>query len=185
MIFIFSTSNKIGSRLIRWGLNSKVSHFAVSEANICDSFVLDSTLEKNVFIKKLYEFKYTNKIVYAFECPDIDIKISQAMFTKLHSNLYNVKYDYKGVAWLGLTVLFCKKLFKRPLPKHNQWADKKDFFCSEIAYIIRSELALYCDIKIENLDQMLTPDLLLDMFLKSDKVKQCYILCDDKQRFLK
>jgi hypothetical protein len=179
MIFIFTTSNKIGSRLIRWGLNSDVSHFAIAETNVYDAFVLDSTLEENVSVKKLNDFQRSHQIVYAFESNTLDFKTSQSLFTKVYSELKNKKYDYKGIAWLGLTVLFCKKLFGRPLPKSNQWADTDDFFCSEIANILKKELLLFCNIDLLEYNQMLTPDILLKMFLRAEQegyVKQVYIL---------
>ena len=180
MIFIFSTTDTWYSKIIRWALGSKVSHFAIGEANICDSFVVDTEIGHDTRIQKLYEFRENNKIVYAFECDLIDIKESQRIFNYLYARLKNTRYDTYGIAWIGVCTLFFKKLFRKPLPKYNQWANRNDYFCSEIAEIIGRDLYVYCDIILDQ-KQMITPDVLLEKFLKSKNVKQVYILCDKKK----
>jgi len=163
MIFIFSTSNKLSSRLIRWGLNSKVSHFAIGEANICDAYVIDSTFKTGVELQQLHNFRYDSKIVYMFEIKTIDSRKSQELFDRLYLSLKNKNYDRKAIAFLSIVILFCRKLFRRELPIENKWADKNDYYCTEVALEIKDELKLYGGIEIKE-SQMLTTDILLKKF---------------------
>lgn len=163
MIFIFSTSNKPSSRLIRWGLNSEVSHFAIAEANICDAYVIDSTFKTGVELTQLHNFRYDSKIVYMFEIKTIDNKKSHELFNRLYQSLKNKNYDRKAIAFLSIVILFCRKLFRRELPIENKWADKNDYYCTEVALEIKDELKLYGDIELKE-SQMLTPDILLKKF---------------------
>lgn len=170
MIFIFTTSNAIGSKLIEWGLGTKYSHFAIAESNISDAFVIDSTIEDNVSLQKFYEFQKKYKVVCYFEIPSIDRKESQRIFNKLYSTIKNKKYDYKGVTWLGLAVLWYYKILRKPLPRENKWADKNSFYCSEILSVIEDDLFIHGVNLTKYSNQMITPDIAFKAFLSGANI---------------
>lgn len=173
MIFLFTKSNTIGSKLIRWGLDDEVSHFALIDTRrpSINSMVLHSTLKKGVHITGIRQFLQHNEVVYAWGTKGGTNKEHMQYFSRLHTALYRKDYDIKGVSFLAASVIVCIKVLGTELPSENKWADKKDFYCSEVLHETAFFLGQYSDIKLDTFSkQMLTPGRALQLFKKDTRL---------------
>jgi len=167
MIFLFTKNQKIGSQLIRWGLEDEVSHFALVDSKhlTSSSLVLESTVSTGVRIIGMKEFLKHNEIVYAFTIPEASEGEHLRAFSTAHTQLHGKKYDIKGVSFLLLSVIICIKLLGNDLPPENKWADKSDFYCSETLEATAVFLWKYTSINLDRYSkQMLTPGRALALF---------------------
>jgi len=153
MIYLFTTSKRIGAKLIRWGTGSSISHMAISASKNLDSLVVQSNLSKGVHETTLAKFLEHYEMVIAFETSG-----------ELPSRFFEVRkmvgkhYDWKGIGYYAIAVLWFKKILRRKLPFKNKWADKNDFYCSELVYSNESFLrSLEVDLDRYG-KQMLSPD---------------------------
>jgi len=169
VIFIFSTSEKIGARAIRWGLNSKVSHMAVL-GDIKPkqlSITLESRMSDGVDITWLKTFQSKNKVVFALRPAVINDELSENLFKELSEKAGGTDYDWKGVSFLAASVIICLKVLGRALPKENKWADKDDDYCSEVMHILNGYLRSVGVDMEKYSKQMLTPDRALEILIDS------------------
>ena len=116
------------SKLVAWGTNSKYSHVAV-----CVS------AEMNLAIEAMagggVRARDIRKIKQKYDVYRIKENYTYNLFETISYlvNKLNLKYDYKGVIFLGLLKLLAKigKPLKR---KANKWQIDRDYFCSELCY---------------------------------------------------
>jgi len=172
MIFLFTRNNYPASKIIRWGLEAKedVSHFALVDTKYprSSSLILDSTFQEGVRVLGIHEFLKHNEVVYAFAIPKGNNKAHMRAFAQIHTELYGKDYDIKGVSFLAVSIIVCIKLMGQDLPPENKWADKTDFFCSEVLKTTEEFLAKYSDIQFNRYSsQMLTPDRGVQIFKDS------------------
>lgn len=129
-ILLFKAEKGI-SKLIAWGTNSPYSHVAV-----CVSPPMNLAIEAMAFkgirsidIRTLDPTHYdVFRIQEQYEY-DINKSVSY-LVSKLNS-----KYDYLGVAYLGLLKLLAKIGFSPFLRNTaNRWQKNRDYFCSELCY---------------------------------------------------
>lgn len=134
MKLIWSRNNKIGSKLIRWGLKSESSHFAVAfQENTRHGIVFHSYFG-GAQIKWLNSFLRENEIVYS-----LDVHGTLEMEEEAYVNIINEydgrSYDYWAFLyffWRGL--LF--RLFGIPLPKRNLFQRGQAFLCVGIFAVL-------------------------------------------------
>lgn len=187
MIFLFTKSNKIGSRLIRWGMKHPtepdydVSHMATLKGQTPEmlSIVMEARLSTGVDITWLKSFLGHNEIVYAFTPRDTSILDQEAVFDLMAKKIGGKKYDWKAIGFLAASVVVCLKVLGTKLPVVNKWADKEDFFCSEMLQSISGYLSR-SDIKIGLYGkQMLTPNRAVDLFIGNDNFKDVTLLFEE------
>jgi hypothetical protein len=146
MKLIWTKSHLPLSKLIRWGLDEPVSHFAVV---IEDSIVFHSNLW-GVHIEWYSTFKEHCEVVYEIEV-DGTFEDVKPIIDKLAGKPYDIKallfFAYRGALL---------KFFKIPLPNRNYWADPDALLCTGLAqafvpsdkdYEIVSPYQLYLMIK--------------------------------------
>lgn len=148
MKILFVCSDKIGSKIIRWGLGEPVSHVAVEFSS---EHLIYHSYGSGINVIEPYEFYEHNHVVAS-------ISLNIASDKEIHSNFIASippiqKYDYLGLlyfAWRG----FLKKFFKIPLPRLNAWQERENFLCTELDYILCNTLAEKIGIMLlpENLD---------------------------------
>lgn len=130
MKVLFTKSNLIGSRIIRWATGEDVSHCALQWGPI----VIHAAL-LGVEIWAYENFLDVHEVKYEFELPQKDDADSLANLVKKQGSAY----DYTAVLWLGLSFLF-KKVTGRLLPGPNKWASKRAFCCTEyLSFILLGE----------------------------------------------
>ncbi len=116
------------SKIIAWGTGSKYSHVA-----ICVSSDMNLAIES-----------VPGGGVRAADIRKINVPYD--VFRVREGNLYNLggvvsflidklndKYDYLGVAWLGIIKIF-SKMHARIKNAANKWQKDRDYFCSELCY---------------------------------------------------
>lgn len=169
MIFLFTKSNLPGSKVIRWGLNTDVSHMAVMRSITPrdTSIVLESRLLSGVDVTWLRRNLSKNQVVTALiprYAPEARLN---AVFDEMISNVGGEGYDWKGVSFIAAAAIVFMKLLKRELPPENKWADKNDSFCSEVLFGAAEWLeSLNVDLKKYD-SQMVTPDRARELLLES------------------
>jgi len=160
MIFLFTKSDKVGSKLIRWGLSTDISHLAILEDYLPDdlSLVIESRMLTGVDITWLRSFEKHSTIVKAYRAKEMEPLESVRLFQKVSLSIGGADYDIKGVGFLAASVIICIKLLGKELPTENKWADKDDFYCSETLRAIKKEL-LALGVNLDKFaNQMVTPD---------------------------
>jgi hypothetical protein len=129
----FSTTNKIGSRIIRWASRSKVSHVFVSFPVMGDRLVFQAN-SKGVAMEWWSRFKKKNTIVAQYELVNGGDKwtgwrgalATSQLFPLLHSS-----YDFKAI--LGFVWVLIGKWFGRRWK--NPLAQRSAYFCSELGLL--------------------------------------------------
>ena len=168
MIYIFSTSDKIGARLIRWGTGEKVSHMAIGQGLGLKWFtpVVESRLLQGVSKTDYGAFTKHNRVVYALKEKGMTHAVSERLFDK-NLDFIGEDYDWKGVAFLAATVIVCLKILRVELPNTNRWGDKEDYFCSEMLFANESHLRAIGVNMDKYSKQMLTPDRAFEILWES------------------
>jgi len=170
MKFLFTKSNLPGSRLIRWGLNTDVSHFAIlfMEDLGDNAIVIESRLGQGVRPIWLKDFLAHNDVVTAVAH---DTDQEKYLYGKILDKVGGQPYDWKAVTFLSVAVIM-KKLFKRPLPKKNLWGAKDMQYCSEVLNAMTSYLKQHgVPVHVYG-NQMLTPERAREILLWSDEFKE-------------
>ena len=119
MQIIFTKSNKIGSKLIRWGLDEPVSHVAIRY----DDYVVHSR-GGGVEVQKLSEFLKHSEVVYSTK-----VAKNVPRLFRLLLNTNKSRYDFGALLYLTVRTL-CGKI-GISLPKKNLWQTSGMFLCTE------------------------------------------------------
>lgn len=164
-ILLFKAEKDFVSNLIAWGTNSKYSHVAM-----CISPELDLAIEAitrgGVRARSISQIPRDYDI-YRVK-PEYTYELSKAIAFLVKQ--LNNRYDYWGVAYLGLLKIVAK-LFKRIKQRANLWQKSRDYFCSELCYeaynhagldivpdIPSAEITSPGDIAKSNLVELVTSD---------------------------
>ena len=136
MIFFWTKSDKIGSRLIRWGLGEDCSHFAIGFfEDSGDPRVLESRAETGVKDSKLSDFLADGKeIVHAEQFFDLGDN-EKVIYDAMRSELEGARYDKIAVCY-WLCVGLRLRLFGAKIPLRNAWGRDELVYCVEIAQVI-------------------------------------------------
>jgi len=140
MIFFWTKSSKIGSRLIRWGLGEDCSHFAIGffeDSN--DPRVLESRLENGVRDVSFSEFiSDGKKIIHAIQWPEIGVEENR-VYTYIKNEIEGRPYDAPAVIFWALAGIK-RKLFGGGFPIKNDWGRDELFYCVEIVSAMPRDL---------------------------------------------
>lgn len=135
MMFLFTTSNKIGARLIRWATGEKCSHFAT--AFDCENpdgkgIIFHSTLTQGVHLEWFGEWIKHNKIVFALKCSQSDLLSEEKVYQALLNGYYGKKYDWLGFVKFSFYAVR-RKLSGRAIPQNIGDGSRNNYLCTEIA----------------------------------------------------
>lgn len=132
--FIYSSNNKIGSKLIRFATREKdqllcevPSHFSIL---IWEWIIIESTVLYGVEPKLYAKFKDHNKIIAAF-APKYDQKTATDIAKRVAESNRNASYDLAAALYLGVYEIL-NYYFGVAIPEKNRFDNSKDFFCNEI-----------------------------------------------------
>lgn len=152
--YLFSNSNKLGSKLIAWsanfeklGLDDNPSHVAVL---LNDNLVIESTFFSGVRIIPYTKWLDINNEVARIPCANL-YRPSMDVFKELTS-LWGKSYDWLGIIYFAYRYLKLA-LFKEKLPKVNKFQKPNSYFCTEFVAILSG-----CDCS------MMSPAKLLQVF---------------------
>lgn len=133
MIFLFSRNGLPGSKLIRWGLDEPVSHFAMSfdESPTGYGIVFHAHFT-GVTIEWFEDWQNRNEIVYAFTTKSpLELNQEERIYQVFARRFYGRPYDNIGMAFWIKTILE-HKLLGKPIPTENKWGDPMKYLCYEI-----------------------------------------------------
>lgn len=137
----YSKSQKIGSKLIRWGTkdNGETSQEVPSHYFIVffRKIVIESKLESGVRVTYWGAFQQKNTIVKLLVPIGEQEKREKTgnMFKGLLEKSYGRPYDYMGVLYFAYRIIL-KKMFGWSMPEKNYWESPDKFFCDEIFSIV-------------------------------------------------
>lgn len=143
MLLIFTKSSQPLSKLIRWGTDEPVSHFAIV---FDDKLVFHSNL-LGVHLEWFDTFKKHATIVYSISLRHTTLEEQEAVFRGIVDNFDGSKYDFKAFLYFAWRV-FLRKCFNKELPKVNIWDDKHGFLCTELAKALPTPFKLDADLSI-------------------------------------
>jgi hypothetical protein len=137
MMFLFTTSNKIGARAIRWALNEPVSHFAIcfDETENGYGIVFHSTMN-GVKFDWWHDFYKHNKIVYALKPKQITLQQEEAAYQSIVSKHYG--RDYDRLAFLAFSYYALRrKLAGTAIPSGQSFGSSNRYLCTELAHSLK------------------------------------------------
>lgn len=146
MKLLWVAADKPGSRLIRWGLDSDCSHFAVSfdegSGLSRDGGIVFHSYGKGtqvVFLQKFLEF-YT--VVHALE-PVVEMTLEQeeAVYKAVLEHEADRDYDYPALAWFAWRGVL-QKLFGWKVDGVNRWQRPEARLCTGIAPVVLEALGI-------------------------------------------
>lgn len=131
--YVFSASNKIGSKTIAWGTAHHNTTSYKTPSHVCilvnDCLIIESTLTTGVRIIPYYAWMLSgNKIEHSITCTN-SRHWDEVMQSVLR--LYGRKYDYLGILYFSFRLLL-EKYLKLKLPTKNKLQSKDRFFCVEL-----------------------------------------------------
>jgi len=137
MMFLFTTSNKIGARAIRWALNEPVSHFAIcfDETENGYGIVFHSTMN-GVKFDWWNNFYQHNKIVYALKPKSLGLQKEEQVYQAIVRRHYGRGYDIG--AFLAFSYYALRRKFTGasiPIGENAGSADR--YLCTELAHSLR------------------------------------------------
>ena len=133
MKLLFCYSDKIGSKIIRWGLREPVSHFALSFDESADGYgiVMHSHIQ-GVQITWFSDFIAHNKIVYCLEpAAPLTLQTEERIYRSLATATFGKEYDKSAFYYFALRGAM-SRFFNMPLPEKNLWDDSGKFLCIEM-----------------------------------------------------
>ena len=171
MKLIFTRSKTPFSWLIRWGLSTDVSHFAL----VFNSPAGGLMFESNLLGTHPRFYKTAQKhmtIVNEFDIT-MDVKDEDKIWDEVVDKYDGKGYDFPGFiyfCWRG----FLLKFFNLPLPKKNAFAKPGMYLCISLFEIMKCHIPPVLRDRISELDLEMTPpnvirDLIIDFKLEGNK----------------
>lgn len=157
MKLIWTRSNLILSKLIRWGLGVDCSHFAVVFNSPAGGLMFESNLLGTH--PRFYRTAQKHlEIVHEIEL-GISVELENKFWDRIVDHYDDKGYDYGAFFYFCWRVIL-HRMLNKPIPKINKWAKDDRFLCDEV-YIALKEEGLVPDLNIDL--AMTSPH---DVFLK-------------------
>lgn len=148
MIYLYSTNDRPGAKIIRWGGDDKCSHFAKYYPH--NKMVVESRLDTGVREIPISEWKEENRIVYA---QNVALPVADEVLYHEDKQIIGKEYDKKAVLFHAFTTIL-KKMFRWVPFVENKWGDKDHYYCLEIVMTHEHELeesGMEMDYDMENM----------------------------------
>lgn len=133
MKLLFCHNDKIGSKIIRWGLREPVSHFALSFDESVDGYgiVMHSHIQ-GVQITWFGDFIAANKIIYCLE-PAVPptLQAEEKIYRSIATATFGKDYDKSAFYYFAWRAVL-SRAFGTPIPEKNLWDDSGKFLCIEM-----------------------------------------------------
>lgn len=130
MILLWTKSKLIGSKVIRYGLDEPVSHYATAFIiGKKTGIVLNQRANGGFKIEWLSYFLKKNQIVYALSPLNIDSASKSSLLIEMMNEFSGTFYDTGSLIYFCWRV-FLRKFFDVPLPAKSLWGDDKYPLCT-------------------------------------------------------
>lgn len=131
------------SKLIMWGLDEPVSHFAIEFDN---KIVFHSDL-RGTHIQWSKTFYKNRDLVFELEYKP-GLNKEEEIYQTILDTYDGSSYDYGGFLYFCWRAAL-KKFFKKPLPDSNPWGSKKSFICDEVVQLLPDDV---CPPEVKDMD---------------------------------
>lgn len=135
MKLLFVRSNQIGSKIIRWTLRERASHFAICFDE--EAHGSGIAFESAVFGTRLVwfqEFRKTHHIVYALSFKaHLPLQDEEDIYLSTLEQYSGQGYDYGALLFWMWRGLILWRIFGIPIPVKNLWAQKGFQLCTGLA----------------------------------------------------
>lgn len=121
------------SKLIMWGLDEPVSHFAIA---LDDKIVFHSDLTGLHIVWK-NTFDKTRKTIFEYDLT-LPLEQEEAIYQNILNQYDGSSYDFGAFIYFGWRALL-RKVFKKEMPQKNPWGNKNHFLCDEIIQLLPVE----------------------------------------------
>ena len=121
------------SKLIMWGLDEPVSHFAIA---LDDKIVFHSDLTGLHIVWK-NTFDKTRKTIFEYDLA-LPLEQEEAIYQSILNQYDGSSYDFGAFIYFGWRALL-RKAFKKEMPQNNPWGNKNHFLCDEIIQLLPVE----------------------------------------------
>lgn len=123
MRLIFTTSDRILSKLIRWTFQEDVSHCGI----LFDKKLVFHSSLFGVEIQGIYAFQKISRIVHYVDVP-LSLEAEEGIYQRLLEHYEGQSYDYRAFGYFAWRA-FLYRIFGRPFPERNAWQRPQDFLC--------------------------------------------------------
>jgi hypothetical protein len=145
MRHLWTTSERLFARAIRWGASHDCSHYALEffSNRGPDALVIESRFPKGIRIKRAADFFAENIVIHELPVKGVGPAKELAIFIEIAGKwVGQVRYDWIACAFHCLMV--ARKLaFGTPLPKTNPWGRDAAAYCNEIPWLIDDDLPAF------------------------------------------
>jgi hypothetical protein len=165
MMFLFTTSDKIGARAIRYLTGSPASHFVVSFDESPNGFgiVFHSSFH-GVRIEWLNDFLKRNRIIFALKPKrELGLEGEEAVYQALVSSFYGKNYDWSLFAAFTFYAIR-KRITGKDFPQKTPMNNAHAYLCTEIAKRIQQVKPEYFGVTLP--ETFVTP---YEMYLSMDR----------------
>lgn len=133
MKLIWTASSKIGSQIIRWGLDSDCSHFAISfDEGDGDEGIVFHSHGKGTQLEWLTTFIGKNQIVHVLEpVKAMTLEQEEFVYKRILRSEANRGYDYAALAWFAWRAVVAK-ISDSKIGGVNRWQRSNARLCTGI-----------------------------------------------------
>lgn len=178
MIFLWTTSKRLSSKVITWGLEEDCSHFAMvfDEKPEGYGIVLHSELQ-GVHFSWWNDFRATHEIRHALRPKNFSIWHEETFYQAVVKKFYGHPYDKRAFCyWVYRAVL--KKFLGEPIPSMNNWGCPSSFLCTALAEALQEPSSSLLLVSLEGLKdlEMVSPHTLYERMRQSrmlEEVEDC------------
>lgn len=171
MKLLWLKADKIGSKLIRWGLNSDCSHFGICfDEDENDRGIAFHSYGTGTRLEWLKSFKKKYTVVHHLS-PNWEMSLEQEekVYKAILEDESGRMYDYAGLVYFALVVIKNKIMGGSKLPRHNSWQNRNMRTCTGIAPAVFKALGIDFPAGVDV--EIITPLQLLEIAKKSGKLK--------------
>lgn len=168
MLLLWTTKPKNPvSKLIRWGLDEEMSHFAMCFFPQYGGIVLEQVISGGFTVSWLPHYAKKNKIIYSLRPKKLSHQDEVKLFIATMEKFSGTKYDFGSFMYFCWRA-FLRKFFKKPLPQVSQWGREDDTLCTGLAKVIQCIFPDWLSKKIDDFE-VVTPGRLLHNLESSNK----------------
>lgn len=176
MKLMWVTSNRIGSKLIRWGLDSDCSHFAICfDEGEVDSFDVAQGIAFHSYghgtqLEWLKSFLCRNYVMHAIELIEpLSLEREEAVYKAILNTEADRPYDYAALAWFAWRAVMAK-LLGVDISGINRWQRPEARLCTGIAPAVLQALGVKLPTTLDV--ELLAPHALYQLLMASGHFKE-------------
>lgn len=170
MMFLFTTSNKIGARAIRWALDEPCSHFAIvfDESEAGYGIVFHSHFS-GVGFDWFNSFYRQNRILYALRPKkETTLPLEESVYQAIVPKAYGKEYDRTLFAEFCFYALR-RRLAGTAIPTKSKWGNNHAYLCTEISKYLQQACPSYVPATLAG--DLITPYKLYTLMKSSESLE--------------